>query len=258
MSRPDNKGLVSKNKLIAIADAIRTKSEITNSLTLDEMVTAIDKLSQGKEEQEKSITITQNGTTDVQPDIGYALSKVTINTNVPSTSQSLYTIAGTPRVDLAGFNAHDIQLFITKMRQVLANVTNTGAKLYKAALIMGAAGATITYEETTAENFPIHVFNEYPEVTANDSVMLGLDISVASQLGSGLIIYKFVSANYPTWKIESKNHVVNIYVSQLLGSEKENPGTNDISVIINDGNDTMLEEQLTVKPAPYMSIIPVD
>ena len=36
----------------------------------------------GKPEQEKTVEITENGTTDVLPDTGYALSKVTVNTNV--------------------------------------------------------------------------------------------------------------------------------------------------------------------------------
>ena len=35
-----------------------------------------------KEEQEKNVTITENGTTEVMPDSGKTLSKVTITTNV--------------------------------------------------------------------------------------------------------------------------------------------------------------------------------
>lgn len=89
MSRPENKGLVSKNKLTAIADAIRTKSETTDSLNLDEMVTAIDELSQGKEEQEKSITITSNGTAEVLSDEGKVLSKVNITANVDGPAKGL-------------------------------------------------------------------------------------------------------------------------------------------------------------------------
>lgn len=37
-----------------------------------------------KEEQEKSVNITENGTQDIIPDTGKVLSKVTVNTNVPS------------------------------------------------------------------------------------------------------------------------------------------------------------------------------
>ncbi|MBQ2397761.1 MAG: BspA family leucine-rich repeat surface protein, partial [Bacteroidales bacterium] len=47
----------------------------------------------GKEEQEKSVTITENGTTEVTPDEGKTLSKVTVETNVSGDSVSLgYTL----------------------------------------------------------------------------------------------------------------------------------------------------------------------
>lgn len=187
-----------------------------------------------------------------------------VTTNVPSTSQSINTIAGFPLINLANFNAHDIQLFITKMRQVLVNVTNTGAKLYKLSVIMGTESATTTYEETTAENFPIHTISELDEDSDNDwsnhRVILGMDKSVYS-----LVMQQLPSMNimilgnlYPTWKIETENHVINIYVDNLLGSEKENEGTNDFSVIINDGSDITNIEYLTLKPVPYMSIVEID
>ena len=40
--------------------------------------------------QEKTVEITENGTTEVVPDSGYALSKVTVNTNVESSGSSEY------------------------------------------------------------------------------------------------------------------------------------------------------------------------
>lgn len=38
--------------------------------------------------QEKTVEITENGTTEVVPDSGYALSKVTVNTNVESSGSA--------------------------------------------------------------------------------------------------------------------------------------------------------------------------
>lgn len=49
--------------------------------------------------QEKTVEITENGTTEVVPDSGYALSKVTVNTNVESSgSATKWTAMQTQRV----------------------------------------------------------------------------------------------------------------------------------------------------------------
>ena len=141
MARPTNKGLVSKQNLVNIGNAIRTKTGETAPIALTDMPSKIlalgtaenpliatsdsemstyladaDKsgmfvqfngtsttyvngevyriLDSGdttqyvpmtdiKVEQEKSITITENGSTSVIPDTGKTLSKVNITTNVP-------------------------------------------------------------------------------------------------------------------------------------------------------------------------------
>ena len=141
MARPTNKGLVSKQNLVNIGNAIRTKTGETAPIALTDMPSKIlalgtaenpliatsdsematyladaDKIgmfvqfngtsttyvngevyrimdsgdttqyvptSDIKVEQEKSITITENGSTSVTPDTGKTLSKVNITTNVP-------------------------------------------------------------------------------------------------------------------------------------------------------------------------------
>ena len=141
MARPTNKGLVSKQNLVNIGNAIRTKTGETAPIALtdmpnkilalgtaenpliatsdSEMATYLADADKGgmfvqfngtsttyangevyrimdsgditqympttdiKVEQEKSITITENGSTSVTPDIGKTLSKVNITTNVP-------------------------------------------------------------------------------------------------------------------------------------------------------------------------------
>ena len=144
MARPTNKGLVSKQNLVNIGNAIRTKTGETAPIALTDMPSKIlalgtaenpliatsdsematyladaDKsgmfvqfngtsttyvngevyrimdsgdttqyvpMSDIKVEQEKSITITENGSTSVIPDTGKTLSKVNITTNVPQGS----------------------------------------------------------------------------------------------------------------------------------------------------------------------------
>ena len=144
MARPTNKGLVSKQNLVNIGNAIRTKTGETAPIALTDMPSKILALgtaenpiiatsdsematyladadksgmfvqfngtsttyvngevyrimdsgdttqyvptSDIKVEQEKSITITENGSTSVTPDTGKTLSKVNITTNVPQGS----------------------------------------------------------------------------------------------------------------------------------------------------------------------------
>lgn len=144
MARPTNKGLVSKQNLVNIGNAIRTKTGETAPIALTDMPSKILALGTAenpliatsdsematyladadksgmfvqfngtsttyvngevyrimdsgdttqympttdiKVEQEKSITITENGSTSVTPDTGKTLSKVNITTNVPQGS----------------------------------------------------------------------------------------------------------------------------------------------------------------------------
>lgn len=76
--------IVNSDSLVSVADAIRTKGNTTEDLQFPQgFVDGINAIeSGGKEEQEKSITIVENGTTEVVPDEGKALSKVTVNVEV--------------------------------------------------------------------------------------------------------------------------------------------------------------------------------
>jgi hypothetical protein len=72
--------------LKAVADSIRAKGGTTENLDFPaDFVSAVGNIETGggaKEEQEKTVEITENGTTEVVADEGKTMSKVTIETNV--------------------------------------------------------------------------------------------------------------------------------------------------------------------------------
>lgn len=64
----------------------------TNNNTLNEILKTINKLPNAKEEQEKSIDITESGTTEVTPDDDKVLNKVTVNVDIPLKDEQSKTI----------------------------------------------------------------------------------------------------------------------------------------------------------------------
>lgn len=82
--------MIDDSVLTDIADAIREKNGTDNKYKDIEMAQAIVDIPSPKTEQEKLVDITQNGTTEVVPDDGKTLSKVTINVDVETSSSDIY------------------------------------------------------------------------------------------------------------------------------------------------------------------------
>ena len=76
--------LTNDTDLKKVADAIRTKGGTADPLVYpDGFAEAIGNIQTGSPEQEKSVTITANGTTEITPDEGKLLNKVTVGVDVP-------------------------------------------------------------------------------------------------------------------------------------------------------------------------------
>lgn len=76
--------LTNDTDLKKVADAIRTKGGTADPLVYpDGFAEAIGNIQTGSPEQEKSVTITSNGTTEITPDAGKLLNKVTVEVDVP-------------------------------------------------------------------------------------------------------------------------------------------------------------------------------
>ena len=73
--------------LAAVAGAIRTKKGTSGLINPQNFESEISSIKTEKPEQEKSVSISTNGTTEVTPDNGKVLSKVSITTNVQPTLQ---------------------------------------------------------------------------------------------------------------------------------------------------------------------------
>ena len=80
----------------AIKDAIVAKGvEVLDTDTFRSYAEKIEGITTGSPSQDKSITITDNGTTTVTPDEGYLLNTVEITTNVPQVVQDKISLAET-------------------------------------------------------------------------------------------------------------------------------------------------------------------
>ena len=76
--------LTNDTDLKKVADAIRAKGGTADPLVYpDGFAEAIGNIQTGSPEQEKSVTITANGTTEITPDEGKLLNKVTVEVDVP-------------------------------------------------------------------------------------------------------------------------------------------------------------------------------
>lgn len=80
----------------AIKDAIVAKGvEVLDTDTFRSYAEKIEGITTGSPSQDKSITITNNGTTTVTPDEGYLLNTVEITTNVPQVAEGKISLAET-------------------------------------------------------------------------------------------------------------------------------------------------------------------
>lgn len=108
------------NDLKRVADSIRAKSGTGDKLIFpDGYIATVDNIKKAKPEQEKTVDIIGNGTTEVIPDEGKALSKVTVNVDVPIPDGYIKP-SGTKEITENG--THDV----TEYSSVNVNVPSSG------------------------------------------------------------------------------------------------------------------------------------
>lgn len=98
MPTNDERGIVSKSKLTALATAIKTKAEVSGTCTLDDLVDVVDGIETGGITPSGTISITQNGTVDVTQ---YASAAVNVSGGSSGLSAPYVSASGifTPSAD---------------------------------------------------------------------------------------------------------------------------------------------------------------
>lgn len=90
-----NKILCNKEDLVNVADSIRAKNGLSQNYFVSELDEAIDNLPAGSSlavQEDKAITLTENGTYTIQPAEPYdAMSKVDVTVNVSQDSSTVVT-----------------------------------------------------------------------------------------------------------------------------------------------------------------------
>lgn len=80
------KVVIQLETLTRLADGFRESRGIANNLTTEQMITLAQEPI--KPEQEKTVDITENGTTEIMADEGYTLSRVVANVNVSASAEN--------------------------------------------------------------------------------------------------------------------------------------------------------------------------
>lgn len=157
------------NKLTAIADSIRGKLGTTDAMTLDEMPNKISSIETGPSIQEnKTIEITSNGTTEVMPDDGYGgIKKVGVSVAVPIPEPVLQEksvnitkngqTSVTPDAGKDGLSKVNITANIQFVRTIeLSETSETEVESLGALVVaatMGTPGIDVNPKELCRENF---------------------------------------------------------------------------------------------------------
>lgn len=126
-----SKGAIKKSTAQAICDAVKVKEGTTEGVPFKDVAERILAIQKAKPEQEKTVEIIENGTTEIFPDEGYTLSKVTANVNVKASGENKLpqladkTITEVTAKDLEGVTQIGNYSFYYCVRLTIATIPNS-------------------------------------------------------------------------------------------------------------------------------------
>lgn len=194
--------------LTGVAGAIRTKKGTTALINPQDFESEIGSIDTAKPEQNKTLTVTENGIQTVKPDTGKVLSNVTVITNVPATPTEEKT------VDLAMASGNQVltptagknfsKVTITKPATLAAGNIKSGVNI-------GGVTGTLSPAKTEQAKTVDLAMASGNQVVSPDSgkVLSGVTITkpatlVASNIKKGVTIGGVVGSYDPTFTTETK------------------------------------------------------
>ena len=127
--------------LTGVADAIRAKKGTSGLINPQDFESEISSIKNEKPEQEKSVSISTNGITEVTPDSGKVLSKVSVTTNVQPTLQEK-TVAPTTTQQIVTADSGKDGLSKVTVEAVTSSIDSNivAENIKKDVTILGVAG----------------------------------------------------------------------------------------------------------------------
>lgn len=194
--------------LTGVAGAIRTKKGTTALINPQDFESEIGSIDTAKPEQNKTLTVTENGTQTVKPDTGKVLSGVTVITNVPATSTEEKTVdlamASGNQVVTPASGKHLTKVTITKPATLAAGNIKSGVNI-------GGVTGTLSPAKTEQAKTVDLAMASGNQVVSPDSgkVLSGVTITkpetlVASNIKKGVTIGGVAGSYAPTFTTETK------------------------------------------------------
>ena len=194
--------------LTGVAGAIRTKKGTTALINPQDFESEIGSIDTAKPEQNKTLTVTENGTQTVKPDTGKVLSNVTVITNVPATPTEEKTVdlamASGNQVVTPASGKHLTKVTITKPATLAAGNIKSGVNI-------GGVTGTLSPAKTEQAKTVDLAMASGNQVVSPDSgkVLSGVTITkpatlVASNIKKGVTIGGVAGSYAPTFATETK------------------------------------------------------
>ena len=194
--------------LTGVAGAIRTKKGTTALINPQDFESEIGSIDTAKPEQNKTLTVTENGTQTVKPDTGKVLSGVTVTTNVPATPTEEKTVdlamASGNQVVTPASGKHLTKVTITKPATLAAGNIKSGVNI-------GGVTGTLSPAKTEQAKTVDLAMASGNQVVSPDSgkVLSSVTITkpttlVASNIKKGVTIGGVAGSYAPTFTTETK------------------------------------------------------